>query len=566
MPSVEGKYRSLSPTEAQKRGQQLYRQKNYEAALEAFTAAIAKSNDAPTSILDNRAATYEKLGDLSLALGDGKRMIQHEKMGSRAYLRTGKILMKMDKPDLALDIYKYGLRNVPADDPAFELLRDMKAKLSRENRQAVAVDPFQILPMELAEMIIKQLDFNNLVKCLGVSKTWNTFLSSMTSLWTELDLSRARKPVRAAAIRACIRRSKGNMTKATLNRVAISDSDILKQLAVTCRRLDHVEVCNGFAGRSILEACPIATNLKTLLLRTGCEVTSGSIEGVIGKCANLERAEFGSVYSHGFPLRWPTRVLKLRTLRLGGGPQQTKGSSILSMNGLLECMPNLQSLALTNWKCHSWLQRFDFTSLQRLEVLDISGLEMLVFPKLPPTLHTLNLSRIFSLNLNHVESRNNIQELQLSSLRDLSFDDAATLNVETLQRILGSSMTTLERLTLNDCLQVTGVFWLALESQFPMENIVELQLRGTKITDREIFYFYHNKNRIRRLDLSKTSITGVGIRALVTGSSRPQIEWLGVNNCSSLGSDAVDLARSKGIEVEYRFPDTMKSGKRICIG
>ncbi|KAI9706062.1 MAG: hypothetical protein M1836_005468 [Candelina mexicana] len=563
MPSVEKGFRSLSSTEAQRRGQQLYRQKNYEGALEAFTAAIELNDGAPTTILDNRAATYEKLGDLPSALRDGKRMIQHEKTGSRAYLRTGKILVKMKKPDLALHIYMYGLRNMPADDPDYKLLYAMKEKASQASVQARAVDPFQLLPTELAEMIIKHLDFNNLVKCLGVSKQWSAFLTSVPSLWTEIDLSRARKPVRASAIRACIRRSKGSITKALLNRVAVQDSVVLTQLAITCKRLHHVEICNGFAGKSILEACPIAINLKTLLLRTGCEVTPGTIEEVIEKCTNLERAEFGLINSQGLPLRWPGRDLKLRTLRLGGGPRQPMGSSILNMIGLLKCAPNIHSLALTNWKCHSPFQRFDFTSLQRLEALDISGLETAVFPKLPPTLQTLNLSRIFSLNLNCVESQNNIHELHLSSLRDLSFDDAITLRLRTLERILEGSRTTLQRLTLNDCVQVTGAFWSEFVSHISMENIIELQLRGTKITDHELSYFVDGKHKIRRLDLSKTSVTGVGIKRLTTDAQRPRLEWLGVNNCSSLGSDAVDLAWSKGIEVEYRFPEKLKSGRRI---
>lgn len=230
----------------------------------------------------------------------------------------------------------------------------------------------------------------------------------------------------------------------------------------------------------------------------------------------------------------------------------------------MECAPNLHSLALTGWRAHRrWLGPFDFTPLQRLEILDISGQDLLHFPKIPPTLHTLNLSGIFALDLERTASQSNIQELHLTLLRDLSFDNASTLTSRTLQRILEGSENTLERLTLNDCLEVNGAFWSGLLSQFCIENIIELQLRGTRITDKEILTLINGKHRLRRLDLSNTSVTGVGIKALVTDPRRPRIEWLGVNHCSSLGSDAVDLARSKGIEVEYQFPDTLKSAKRI---
>lgn len=61
------------------RGQDLYRQKQYEAALACFTKAISQDAKAPVAVLDNRAATYTKLGNLRAALNDGRQMIQQEK-------------------------------------------------------------------------------------------------------------------------------------------------------------------------------------------------------------------------------------------------------------------------------------------------------------------------------------------------------------------------------------------------------------------------------------------------------------------------------------------------------
>ena len=45
------------------------------------------------------------------------KMGAHQNQG---YLRTGKILQMLDKDDVALGIYKYGLDNVPPDDPNIE--------------------------------------------------------------------------------------------------------------------------------------------------------------------------------------------------------------------------------------------------------------------------------------------------------------------------------------------------------------------------------------------------------------------------------------------------------------
>lgn len=152
----------------------------------------------------------------------------------------------------------------------------------------------------------------------------------MKSWWTELDLSRARKPVQPAAIRACIRRSRGSITKAKLNHVALNDSDCLKRLTIACKKLDHIEVLSGFTGKSILEACPLAINLKTLLLGQNCEVTASTITELLDKCTNLERAEFDSIYSNGAVFDWPRKtLLHLKTLRLKGGHVQKLGGSVL---------------------------------------------------------------------------------------------------------------------------------------------------------------------------------------------------------------------------------------------
>lgn len=95
------KYRSLSAEEAQQIGQQLYRTKKFHEAVPAFTAvshaspssvnqhltsqAINRSDRASISALDNRAATYIKLGDLQAALRDAKRMIDLEKSSATVW-------------------------------------------------------------------------------------------------------------------------------------------------------------------------------------------------------------------------------------------------------------------------------------------------------------------------------------------------------------------------------------------------------------------------------------------------------------------------------------------------
>lgn len=75
------------------RGQDLYRQKRYKEALACFNEVctvpirseshyaecgqqvLDSTADPSLDVLDNRAATYVKLGDFQKALKDGRRMI-----------------------------------------------------------------------------------------------------------------------------------------------------------------------------------------------------------------------------------------------------------------------------------------------------------------------------------------------------------------------------------------------------------------------------------------------------------------------------------------------------------
>lgn len=80
----------------QKLGQQEYRRRNFLAALGFFNFVsvqiahimcptltifqiISQERNPAVSVLDNRAATYEKLGDFHAALKDGRRIISDHK-------------------------------------------------------------------------------------------------------------------------------------------------------------------------------------------------------------------------------------------------------------------------------------------------------------------------------------------------------------------------------------------------------------------------------------------------------------------------------------------------------
>ena len=94
----------------QEQGRALYKQGEYQKAIRFFDRAIGRAPS--VKLLDNRAACFEKLGELSTALKDAKKAINLHREDATGYLRAGKILAKMDKESVALEIYAHGLKSI----------------------------------------------------------------------------------------------------------------------------------------------------------------------------------------------------------------------------------------------------------------------------------------------------------------------------------------------------------------------------------------------------------------------------------------------------------------------
>lgn len=100
-------------------GRALYKRGEYQKAIEVFDRAIGKATS--VQLLDNRAACYEKLGELSSALKDAKKAIQLHREDATGYLRAGKVLVKMHKEPVALEIYTHGLKCIKHVGQGYEV-------------------------------------------------------------------------------------------------------------------------------------------------------------------------------------------------------------------------------------------------------------------------------------------------------------------------------------------------------------------------------------------------------------------------------------------------------------
>ncbi|KAF2139935.1 uncharacterized protein K452DRAFT_200040, partial [Aplosporella prunicola CBS 121167] len=212
----------MSIAELEELGRQYCKQKNYQKALGAFSEAFDATAPPDITYLDLRAAVYERLENFQAALKDGKQMIRFARQDARGYLRTARVLQKMEgKAQTALDIYNLGLRSVKAEDKAgnLRLLQALRDKLTRQLSPPKSIDPLTVLPAELVDLIMEYLNFRQQVNCLRVSKHWNVFLDSQPRLWAELDLSLAQRPVLPEFVRKCMYRSKMKIRVARINRL-----------------------------------------------------------------------------------------------------------------------------------------------------------------------------------------------------------------------------------------------------------------------------------------------------------------------------------------------------------
>lgn len=96
-----------------------YKREDYTKAVELFSRAIGRSPTVP--LHDGRAACYEKLDDLPSALKDAKKSIQLSGEDPTGYVRAGKVLVKMERKSVALEIYALGLKKVKHVGLGFEV-------------------------------------------------------------------------------------------------------------------------------------------------------------------------------------------------------------------------------------------------------------------------------------------------------------------------------------------------------------------------------------------------------------------------------------------------------------
>lgn len=206
-----------------------------------------------------------------------------------------------------------------------------------------------------------------------------------------------------------------------------------------------------------------------------------------------------------------------------------------------------------------------FSRLLNLRSLKLCGTRLLRLPKLPPTIRHLNLIAT-SINFSELEGSQSLEDHTLPELETLELSNNHLLTYPALQILLNPSKGKLTELDLSGCARIDKAAIHGLITNGYLDGIVDLGLSysDSDVDDSTAEAIAGSCPRLKNLNLSGTKITGVGVKSLV---QKPQgmIEELCLNDCTGVGLDAVAYAEARGINLSFRFPDSVKYGKRIRL-
>jgi hypothetical protein len=104
----------------------------------------------------------------------------------------------------------------------------------------------------------------------------------------------------------------------------------------------------------------------------------------------------------------------------------------------------------------------------------------------------------------------------------------------------------------------------SLQSLLEQERLTDLEslslARCLHCDDDAVTIVTTHLSKLRTIDLSDTDVTGIGVKQAL---QQRHLEKLIVINCRRIGIDAIDWARSQGVQVEYRMLDDVSGGKKV---
>ncbi|KAK6520316.1 hypothetical protein TWF506_000592 [Arthrobotrys conoides] len=529
------------------------RKSNYNAAIEKLTEAINMQPPILMALLDTRAALYDKTEKLKLALKDAKSMMGQEKANPKGYLRAGKVLHRLDKADLAIEIYKLGIKHAEPSDPQLPRLKGILEKAQEKQDRVIRAaakkvyDPMQVLPLELLEMVLNHLPFQNIVAMQRVSKTWQRVISSNARFWTTLDFSRARKPISKTALKSCINKSKYTLTKAILNRIHNYTDTTLVDMVSICKDLEYMKVMDGLLGSTLTRAMQLTRSLKTLILH--CQIPFTTLEGILHpevplehlECLNLGPTKRSQALSFG---KREACVSLKRILVNFAELESASARRTVDLESLVEFLPNLQELQLNKINFNGG--KLDMTSLEELVTFVCRNSNVTAGDiRYPSCLKVLDVAGTTFAGQNTTEHQETLPRLEMLNVTKSNLPKEALLdlvppyeNQLTHLRIGWANNIRFEDVLEN---------YLGHKS---LEGLEELSVEGDyEYTNRSVQALY-DLPCLRKLNFSSTSVNGSGVYQLIShGKSRESLKEVIMNGVDRVSNDLVKFASDRGVKI-----------------
>lgn len=197
---------------------------------------------------------------------------------------------------------------------------------------------------------------------------------------------------------------------------------------------------------------------------------------------------------------------------------------------------------------------FDFSQSTNLKILSLADCSNVCFPLLPTSVETLDLTGCIYDDTRQDISCARLEATHLPELNVLLIANYHAISAVSLMSLLKPSRGKLKKLSIEACRMLTAMDYAVLIQEGFLSMVSQLNLGSSDVGDDIIEQLATNLQNLRFLDLSCTIVTGIGVKALTLQKNRT-LERLNLKNCTSVNIDAVEYARSRGITVDFSFPD-----------
>ncbi|KAL8713316.1 MAG: hypothetical protein Q9220_002515 [cf. Caloplaca sp. 1 TL-2023] len=233
----------------------------------------------------------------------------------------------------------------------------------------------------------------------------------------------------------------------------------------------------------------------------------------------------------------------------------------MEQDDILRAIPEIRDLTLSNCMSDTVIPSPGDIPMAHLQHLRLTNYFGEVHPEDLLTLRTLELARC-AWSLQRFSTSESITESNAAGLEVFSAWKAYDMTMRDLLRLLGSDFSKLRKLNLGHCLSITAEKMMTLISMGVMDQVVELDLSNTQVTDEVIKSLAARTPRLTRIKISLTKATGIGIKYLLLKPGS-KLQYLDISGCGSVSQDAVAFARRvKGLTVACSSMDA-KGGKKV---